>query len=249
VGALTLRIEQPGNVALFLDLDGTLLDIAAAPTEVSAPAGLGATLAALQRHLGGALAILTGRKIDEVDRLLAPTRLIAAGVHGAEFRLAPDSEIEVVSASVPAPLVAAVERLASTIPGVLVEHKGVAIALHYRAVPDKEPQLEAGLRDLLDAHETRLELSCGRRVLELTPQAASKATALERLMQMPPFRGRLPVMIGDDVPDESALEAAERLGGRGLKVAGEHFRGNGVDFTGPAQVRLWLTELATTLEP
>ena len=99
----------------------------------------------------------------------------------------PDGEIEVISASVPAPLVNAVERLAGSIRGVLVEHKGIAIAVHYRAVPAMEPVLEAQLRGLLDAHNTRLVLSHGRRVLELMPQAASKAAALERLMQTPPF--------------------------------------------------------------
>ena len=246
---LTLRIEQPGNIALFLDLDGTLLDITAVPTDVSAPAGLSATLDALQRRLDGAVAVLTGRKIDEVDRPLAPARLTAAGVHGAEFRSNPQGRIEVVSASVPTALVSAVERLASSIPGVLVEHKGIAIAVHYRAVPDMEPLLEAELRGLLDAHEARLELSCGRRVLELTPRASSKATALERFMRQPPFRGRRPVMIGDDLPDEPALDAAVRLEGIGLKVGGEHFREKGSDFTGPAQVRNWLERLAATLEP
>lgn len=247
-GAVTLEIETPGNVALFLDLDGTLLDIAAAPTEVSAPAGLSGALLRVQRGLGGALAILTGRKLDEVDRLLAPARLAAAGVHGAEFRAAPEGEIEVVSASVPASLVAAVERLAGSIPGVLVEHKGIAIAVHYRTVPAMEPLLAARLRDLIDAHEARLVLSHGRRVLELTPQSSSKATALERLMRELPFRGRRPVMIGDDLPDETALATAASFGGLGLKVAGEHFRGDGTHFTGPAHVRRWLEEFATTLE-
>jgi trehalose 6-phosphate phosphatase len=246
---VTLEIEDPGNVALFLDLDGTLLDITAVPTDVAAPARLSATLGKLQRTLRGAVGILTGRKIDQVDRLLAPARLIAAGVHGAEIRLAPEGKIEVVSVSVPAPLVTAVERLARSIPGVLVEHKGIAIAVHYRAVPAMEPLLEAELRGLLDAHNTRLVLSHGRRVLELTPQASSKATALERLMREPPFRGRRPVMIGDDMPDEAALDAAVSLGGMGLRVGGEHFQGGGSHFTGPAHVRRWLQDLATALEP
>ena len=243
-----LEIEDPSSVALFLDLDGTLFDIADVPADVSAPAGLSSTLAHLQRTLGGALAILTGRKIDEVDRLLAPARIAAAGVHGAELRLQPNGAIEVTSASVPESLVRAVDRLASSIPGVLVEHKGIAITVHYRAVPAMEPVLEAELRDLLDTHDTRLVLSHGRRVLELMPQASTKATALERLMQEPPFRGRLPVMIGDDLPDEAALTTAVSLGGTALKVAGEHFRGGESDFAGPRQVRRWLEDLAMALE-
>lgn len=243
-----LEIEDPRSVALFLDLDGTLFDITAVPADVSAPAGLSDTLAYLQRTLGGAVAILTGRKIDEVDRLLAPVRTPAAGVHGAELRLQPNGKIEVNSALVPEFLVRAVDRLASSIPGVLVEHKGVAITVHYRAVPAMEPVLETELRGLLDAHDTRLVLSHGRRVLELMPQASSKATALKRLMQEPPFRGRCPVMIGDDLPDEAALATAVTLGGTALKVAGEHFRGGEFDFAGPKQVRRWLEDLAMALE-
>jgi len=244
-----LEIEHPGSVALFLDLDGTLFDITAVPADVSAPAGLSATLGQLQRTLQGAVAILTGRKIDEVDRLLAPVRTVAAGVHGAELRLEPNGAIEVASASVPESLVRAVDRLASSIPGVLVEHKGIAITVHYRAVPAMELLLEAELRSLLDAHDTRLVLSHGRRVLELTPQASTKATALERLMQEPAFRGRRPVMIGDDQPDEAALATAVSLGGTALKVAGEHFRGGEANFAGPKQVRRWLEDLAMALEP
>jgi len=243
-----LEIEDPRSVALFLDLDGTLFDITDVPADVSAPAGLSDTLAYLQRTLGGAVAILTGRKIDEVDQLLAPVRTPAAGVHGAELRLQPNGKIEVNSALVPESLVRAVDRLASSIPGVLVEHKGVAITVHYRAVPAMEPVLETELRGLLDAHDTRLVLSRGRRVLELMPQASSKATALKRLMQEPPFRGRCPVMIGDDLPDEAALATAVTLGGTALKVAGEHFRGGESDFAGPKQVRRWLEDLAMALE-
>jgi trehalose 6-phosphate phosphatase len=248
VEALNLQIDDPADVALFLDLDGTLLDIAALPTDVSAPAGLSATLLRLQRALGGAVAFLTGRTIDEVDRLLAPVKLAGAGVHGAELRIEPEGKIEVASGSVPAPLVAAVEKLVSSIPGVFVEHKGVAIAVHYRAAPAFEPMLETELRGLLDAHTNRLVLSPGRRVLELAPRSSTKGTALTRLMQEPRFEGRRPVMIGDDSADEAALDVAVSLGGLGLKVGGEHFRGEGTHFHGPAQVRRWLQDLAGTLE-
>jgi trehalose 6-phosphate phosphatase len=246
--ALSLEIDDPAHVALFLDLDGTLLDIAKAPTDVSAPAGLSATLERLQRTLRGAVAILTGRTIDEVDRLLAPVKLAGAGVHGAELRVEPEGEIEVISGPVPAPLVAAVEKLARSIPGVFVEHKGIALAVHYRAATAFEPLLETELRGLLDAHTNRLVLSQGRRVLELAPRASTKGTALKRLMQMPSFRGRRPVMIGDDLPDETALDIAANLGGVGLRVGGEHFQRGGTHFSGPAQVRHWLQDLATTLE-
>lgn len=248
IEALSLQIGDPTQIALFLDVDGTLLDIAALPNDVSAPAQLSATLQRLQQALDGAVAILTGRTIAEVDRLLAPARLAGAGVHGAELRIAPEGEIEVASGSVPAPLVAAVERLVSSIPGVFVEHKGIAVAVHYRGAPAFEPMLETELRGLLDAHTNRLVLSHGRRVLELAPRASTKGTALKRLMQESRFQGRRPVMIGDNSPDEAALDVAVSLGGLGLKVGGEHFQGEGTHFSGPAQVRRWLQDLAATLE-
>jgi trehalose 6-phosphate phosphatase len=246
--ALTLQIENPLNVALFIDLDGTVLDIAAAHMSVSTPHDLTGTLRRLQRLLGGAVAILTGRKVDDVDRLLAPLKLIAAGVHGGELRLDPDGEIAVVSDSVPDPLIAAVERLARSVPGVIVERKGIAVAVHYRAVPEMERVLARELRDLLTAHSNRLVLSHRRRMLELTAASWTKGTALKRLMETPRFRGRQPLMIGDDSPDEAALETAARLGGLGLKVKGEHFKGGAIDFRDPAHVRRWLYDLAERLD-
>src|SRR4029077_9901017 len=105
VEELSLQIEYPAGIALFLDLDGTLLDIAAAPRDVSAPAGLSPTLQRLQRTLSGAVAILPGRSMDEPVRLLSPVNLAGAGVHGAELRVEPEGEIEAISGSVPAPLV------------------------------------------------------------------------------------------------------------------------------------------------
>jgi trehalose 6-phosphate phosphatase len=246
--ALTPQIDNPLKVALFIDLDGTVLDIAAAPRSVSTPHNLTATLRRLQQLLGGAVAILTGRKVDDVDRLLAPLKLIAAGVHGGELRLEPDGEIEVASGSVPGPLIAAVERLARSVPGVIVERKGIAVAVHYRAVPEMERVLATELRDLLANHSNRLVLSHGRRVFELTDVNLTKGTALKRLMETPRFRGRRPLMIGDDSPDEAALETATRLGGLGLKVKGEHFKGGAIDFRDPAHVRRWLYDLAERLD-
>ena len=225
-----------------------MLDIAASPRSVSTPHGLTTTLRRLQQVLGGAVAILTGRKVDEVDHLLAPLKLIAAGVHGGELRLEPDGDVEVTSGSAPGPLVAAVERLARSVPGVIVEQKGTAIAVHYRAVPAIQPVLEIELRSLLDAHTDRLVLSHGRKVIELIPRTSTKGAALKRLMGHNRFRGRRPVMIGDDSPDETALEMATRLGGLGLKVKGEHFKGGATDFRDPAHVRRWLYDLAEQLD-
>ena len=240
-------LENPDQVALFLDLDGTILDIAQAPTEVTTPPGLVQALRRLQDKLDGAVAILTGRRIEDMDRLLAPLRLPAAGVHGGEFRLDPEGAVEIGRVEVPARLVEAVKDFAASIPGLLFEHKGISIAVHYRAVPQMQPVLEAGLRRLLD-HHAGLELSHGRRVFELVPEGTTKGTALARLMRSPRFRERMPVVIGDDKPDEAALAAAAKLGGLGLKVAGEHFSSGGAHFKGPGEVRRWLHDLAEALD-
>jgi trehalose 6-phosphate phosphatase len=241
-------LADPDKVALFLDLDGTVLDIAQVPEEVTTPPDLTAVLGRLQARLGGALAVLTGRKIEDVDRLLSPLRLPAAGVHGSELRFEPEGGIETGSREVPARLVEAVRDFVAATPGLLLEHKGISIAVHYRAVPTMQPVLETELRRLLDHHGSRLALSHGRRVFELVPEGATKGTALARLMRSARFSQRVPVVIGDDQPDEAALATATELGGLGLKVEGEHFRAGGTHFKGPAEVRKWLADLAERLE-
>lgn len=245
---LSPAVDEARRIALFLDLDGTILDIASEPTAVTTPLGLVETLRSLQASLGGAVAVLTGRKIADVDRLLAPLKLPAAGVHGSEIRVEPDGDIASRAEAVPAHLRQDVERLAESHSGTLFEDKGLSIAVHYRAVPSLEKVLEDELRRILDLHASGFVLSHGRRVLELVPEQSTKGTALERMMRLPPFRDRLPVMIGDDMPDETALAAAVGLGGLGLKVRGEHFRSGSVDFGGPAEVRGWLHALADQLQ-
>lgn len=241
-------LNDPARIALFLDLDGTVLDIAEAPAEVMAPPDLAPALRRLQMNLGGAIAILTGRKIADVDRLLFPLVLPAAGVHGSEFRSEPEGDVEIGSGEVPAPLVEAVERLVASMPGLLLEHKGISIAVHYRSVPAMQPVLETELLRLLHHHGSRLVLSHGRRVFELVPEGTSKGTALARLMRSPRFRERTPIVIGDDMADETALVAAAEFGGLGLKVEGEHFSPGDTHFKGPSDVRRWLRDLAERLE-
>jgi trehalose 6-phosphate phosphatase len=239
-----MDLDDLATSALFLDLDGTLIDIAGTPDAVSMPEGLTALLSRLARDLGGALAIVSGRPIEEVDRLLAPMVPVAAGAHGAELRLLPYGDVVCKAVPIDGEIVQAVYRLASEHSGTIVETKRASVALHYRQAPALVSQLEAALMRILAEAPDHLILARGRQVLEIVPRHVSKGAALEAIMGLPTFAGRRPIMIGDDIPDLSALGAANRLGGRGLKVAGEQFSRAEADFSGPAEVRAWLMTLA-----
>jgi trehalose 6-phosphate phosphatase len=132
---------------------------------------------------------------------------------------------------------------------VVIESKPASIALHYRLAPDAEARIETALRRILEDGPDHLILCRGRKVFEIVPAHVSKGAALETLMALPDFRGRRPVMVGDDISDETAFVAVEQLGGCGLKVAGEHFSRAEAFFSGPADVRAWLATLSRTLAP
>ncbi|HEY7552889.1 MAG TPA: trehalose-phosphatase [Hyphomicrobiaceae bacterium] len=228
--------------ALFIDIDGTLLDMAPTPDAVRVPPGLIATLTHLSETFSGAVALITGRRVADADRFFAPLKLAMSGVHGAEARNGRDGRTALLAGPVPDGLVAVVHRVALARPGILVEDKGSALAVHYRNVPEARPELELELRRAVARWEG-FAVRTGRKVLDVVPEAHSKATGLAWIMALPAFRGRRPIMIGDDHGDEPAIRAAARLGGVGLTVAGEHFDPERADFLTPASVRSWLASL------
>jgi len=221
------------TTALFLDLDGTLIEIAATPEAVVVPPGLPDLLASLQRQLDGALAIVTGRTISVVDGLLWPYVPVAAGEHGATVRY-PGGKLEEMprDRTVPQEWYDVLRDAAERWPGVLVEPKPHGLTMHYRLSPERGEEVWRLVRALVQ-DDPCFHLIPAREAVEIAPRGSSKGTAVERLMAQEPFVGRRPIFIGDDFTDEAGMEAARRLGGEGLRVA-EIFGGE------PASVRAWL---------
>jgi trehalose 6-phosphate phosphatase len=207
-------------IALFLDVDGTLLEIAATPQSVSVPAQLRQQLRSLALASGGAVALVSGRAIADLDALFAPLTLPAAGLHGFEHRAASG-----LYRRRPAPSTATLEaareamlRFARQHAGVLVEDKRFALALHYRGAPQLEAAAIAAMRDVVARAGEELELQRGKMVVELRPAGATKGRAVADYLDEAPFAGRMPIFIGDDLTDEPAFELVNRCDGLSVLV-------------------------------
>ena len=239
-----LAVPRP-SCALFLDVDGTLLDIAAAPGAVCVPDALRWALQRLHRRLDGALALVSGRTLADLDRLFAPLRLPACGGHGVEWRVQAQGPLRSESgACVAAPILARLRALAAGHAGVRIEDKGSSAALHYRASPAAGPALASALGALLGQPEAAgLRLLPGKMVFEVLAHPYDKAQAIERLLRAAPFAGRRPLFIGDDVTDEPALAMTAALGGLALSV-GRRLPGARAAFADPAAVRAALIAAA-----
>lgn len=225
------------RTALFLDLDGTLLDIAPTPEQVVVPEGLPGTLRRLRRLLGDALAVVSGRPVEQLEALLGDAPFALAGEHGGALRLRPAASLERVPLPLPPPeWYDAAARIVESHPGALLERKPHGLVLHYRAAPALGPVLRDEIAALLGGTGA-FALMPARKAWEVRPRGVDKGTAVRTLMRNEPFAGRLPLFIGDDVTDEDGIEAAEALGGAGLRVPDR--------FGTPEAVRLWLTEAAT----
>jgi trehalose 6-phosphate phosphatase len=204
------------TAALYLDFDGTLADIAPQPDGVVVREPLPSLLLALRERLDGAVAVITGRRLADVDAMIAPARLPGAGLHGAELRL--DSGAT-TRAPAPAELAAIAnalhERLGAD-PRLIIEDKGATIALHYRLAPERAGECVAVLRALAVAPS--LEIVVGNMVAEARLRGVDKGAALRMLAASAPFSRRAPVFVGDDATDEDGFRAAAALGGCGVKV-------------------------------
>ncbi len=231
--------------ALFLDVDGTLLDIAEEPQGVAVPAHLRPDLAHLSATLGGALALISGRTVGELDRLFAPLVLPAAGQHGAEIRVDPTAAIHAAPTDPVLPkLVHRVRAIAAIWPNVEVEEKGAAIAVHFRRAPEAEGYLNRALGALVDTVGGAVELLQGKMVRELRDHRHTKGTAVGIFLASPPFIGRRPIFIGDDVTDEDGFRAVEAAGGLAMAVGYHPMMRRSPAFADAASVRAWLTTMA-----
>jgi len=206
-------------IALFLDVDGTLLEIAATPRAVSVSDDLRERLRALSSAGGGAVALVSGRAIADLDALFAPLTLPSAGLHGFERRGASGyGRRPLPSAAALEAARAAMLDLAGRHAGLLVEDKRFALALHYREAPHLEDAVVKAMENVATRLAGELELQHGKMVVELRPAGATKAEAVAAFLAEAPFAGRLAVFIGDDLTDEPAFELVNRLDGLSVVV-------------------------------
>ncbi len=229
--------------AFLFDMDGTLAPIAASPEQAAVPEATREALQQLHDACGGAVAIVSGRPISEIDHLLAPQVYCAAGLHGAQLR-GPDgrqSQLPVDNDAV-AQMVRELLPLAQAHPGLKLEDKGLSLALHYRNAPDLQGLVSEAVNAVLLAHTHAFVLQPGKMVLEIKPRQASKAGAIGRLMQSPPFAGRLPLFAGDDLTDEAGFDIARQLGGVSIKIGDGDTRAQWRMPT-PAALAAWLALL------
>lgn len=235
----------PDRLALFLDLDGTVLDLAATPDAVTLPQETRRAIGELAERLDGALAVVTGRTLGEVDRILAPLRLPAAALHGAQLRRRGGGRAAPGADDLPQRLTAALGAFVDQRPGLTLEDKGASAAVHFRADPGREDEVREHLGEIVGKLAPEHELQPGKMVMEVRPRGVDKGAALRALMDSPPFAGRTPLVCGDDLTDEFAFEAAEALGGAAILVgAPDRPSAARYGLPDPAAMRDWLTALA-----
>jgi trehalose 6-phosphate phosphatase len=228
---------------LFLDVDGTLIEFTESPFETCADPELKNLLSEVAVRLGGAVAFVSGRAIEYLDAMFAPLRLPAAGLHGVERRKASgvmhgasfvDSQLDRARS--------ALKDLVAAHPGTLLEDKGRTIAVHFRMAPQAEAAVIDALRELAGPLGSNYHIQGGNMLLEIKPRGFNKAAAIKAFMQEPPFSGRKPVFVGDDLTDQEGLKAVEDQGGISIAV-GDRVQGQ-YQLKNTAAVRTWLHGIA-----
>lgn len=231
--------------ALFLDFDGTLADIAPRPDAVRVDPAVVHNLQRLHAQLKGAVAIITGRSLDEIRAFLHPLTLAGAYEHGAIRQGATGDAFQTPPPSL-GTVRAAAQELIERHPALLVEQKSSGVAVHYRQAPELHGEV-AHLLTQLVSEDRELQLLQGKAVLEVKSAHVGKGPAIAAFMQEAPFQGRTPVFIGDDVTDESGFEAVQNLGGSAIKI-GDGPTAARHRMPSPAALRLWLQSTADHLE-
>jgi trehalose 6-phosphate phosphatase len=232
---------------LFLDVDGTLIELTDTPFDTRAGEELKSLLKDVSERLDGALALVSGRSIEYLDALFAPLRLPAAGLHGVERRKASgamhgasfnDSQLDRARA--------ALADLVKAHPGTLLEDKGRTVAVHYRLAPQSEPVVRESVAAIAAALGTHYHVQAGNMMLEIKPRGFSKGVAIKAFMQEPPFSGRTPVFVGDDLTDLDGFHVVESRGGISIGV-GDRVQGQ-CHLDDPAAVRRWLESIAALVD-
>jgi trehalose 6-phosphate phosphatase len=215
---LDILKSRPKEYALFLDIDGTLVDLAERPEAIVVPPDLASHLQAVSSRLDGALALVTGRALAYADSLFSPFTPPIAGLHGAERRRADGSIDGLATDPAFKTLKRSLARVTADWKGILIEDKGAAVAAHYRQAPEWQASLEAVMRSALEEAGPDYALQRGKMVIEIRPARASKGAAVRAFLSESPFAGRIPVTIGDDLTDEAMFKVANELGGLSIRI-------------------------------
>ncbi|WP_410742755.1 trehalose-phosphatase [Citrobacter koseri] len=239
---LTVSPKLSANYAYFFDLDGTLAEIKPHPDQVVVPHNILQLLHRLSTHNAGALALISGRSMAELDALSAPFCFPLAGVHGAERRdINGNTHIVRLPQAIARDVSARLHAALGNLPGAELEAKGMAFALHYRQAPQHEATLLA-LAQHITQKWPQLALQPGKCVVEIKPKGANKGEAIAAFMQEAPFAGRIPVFVGDDLTDEAGFDVVNNLGGISVKVGAGATRATG-RLAGVPEVWRWLEEI------
>jgi trehalose 6-phosphate phosphatase len=232
------------DLALFLDVDGTLIDIAPSPDLVVIPPMLVPLLEQLSLKLGGALALVTGREIHVVDKMFSPLKLPVAGVHGAELRLSDGTLKGTAIHPDLARITAALQSFAADHEGLLVEAKGRAVAIHYRLNPALGEDVEAFVRQVVESGAPGLEIQPGKMVVEVRPAKIDKGRAIAVFLETGIFAGRSPLVLGDDWTDEPGFRTANARGGRSIRIGRDKRPTEANEsLPDPEAVRCWLAAM------